>query len=194
MCSYLMADDANVKSKKILLHVCCAPCAVGCIDSLIERNYCITLFYSNSNIFPKEEYEKRLKYVFKLAKILNIDVIEGTYDHLSWLRAVKGLENEPERGKRCTNCFDFNLKRTASIAHELKIPYFTTTLTLSPHKISGQIFNVGENYQGYIPFDFKKGNGNARSSILSKEFDIYRQRYCGCEFSLKQSLKKEIKG
>jgi predicted adenine nucleotide alpha hydrolase (AANH) superfamily ATPase len=178
-------DYDRMKTKRILVHICCAPCAAGCIERLMEKNYTVTLFYSNSNIFPKEEYEKRLKYVYKLARILNLDVIEDTYSHSSWIEAIKGFENEPERGRRCVHCFDYNLKQTALTAYKLKIPYFTSTLTVSPHKVSGQIFSAGRKYPGYIPFDFKKGDGYARSGELSKEYGLYRQRYCGCEFSLK---------
>ncbi|UCB47466.1 MAG: epoxyqueuosine reductase QueH [Spirochaetota bacterium] len=177
-------------SKHILVHVCCAPCATSSIENLLEAGYEVTLFYSNSNIFPEEEYRRRLGFVHWLGDKSGIDVIEDSYNHLSWLKAIKGLENEPEKGKRCIKCFDYNLKQTAVISHKLRIPYFTTTLTLSPHKISKYIFEVGKKYPGYISFDFKKGDGIKRSHLLCKEYDIYRQNYCGCEFSLEQRHKK----
>ena len=185
-----MPDYDGIESKRILVHVCCAPCAISSIEHLLEECYKVTLFYSNSNIFPEDEYKKRLKFVRWLGEKFGVGIIEDTYNHLSWLEIIKGLENEPEKGKRCIKCFDYNLKRTAVTAHKLKIPYFTTTLTLSPHKVSRDIFEVGKKYPGYISFDFKKGDGIKRSYLLSKEYDIYRQNYCGCEFSLEQRQKK----
>jgi len=187
-----MIGNSKDELKRILVHVCCAPCATGSVERLIQEGYRVILFYSNSNIFPENEYKKRLQHVLKFAEILNLDVIEDSYDHSSWLMVIKGLENEPERGKRCMKCFDFNLKRAATTARRLKIPWFTTTLTLSPRKVSEQIFTVGNNYPGYISFDFKKRGGSTRSSILSREYDLYRQHYCGCEFSLEESRKKRI--
>ncbi len=146
------------------------------------------LFFSNSNIYPYEEYAKRLEYVKKLASHFTIEVVEDTWDHAAWLEAVKGLEYEPEKGARCSACFAFNLKRTKDKAEELGVHRFTTTLTLSPHKISADIFNSGRNLDGFIEENFKKKGGFIRSLELCKELDLYRQEYCGCEFSLRNMI------
>lgn len=174
----------------ILLHSCCAPCAAPSSERLMKNGDTVILFFSNSNIFPHEEYVKRLEYVKKLANHFNIEVIEDTWDHDAWLEAVKGLEDEPEKGSRCSACFAFNLKRTKVKADELGLHRFTTTLTLSPHKVSSTVFNSGKNLDGFVEENFKKMDGFRRSIELSKELDLYRQDYCGCEFSLAQSLEK----
>jgi hypothetical protein len=108
----------------------------------------------------------------------------NTYDHDAWLAQIKGFEHEPERGARCAKCFDFSLRRTAQMAKRLNIPEFTTTLTISPYKSSKMIFEVGSKYAGFSPIDFKKRNGFLRSSQISREMHLYRQSYCGCEFSM----------
>lgn len=176
-------------TKKILVHTCCAPCAAPSGERLMLHGYQVTLYFSNSNIFPQEEYEKRLFYARKLAQIWHVAMEEDTYDHHAWLQTISGLENEPEKGKRCVKCFDFSLARTAQMAERLGIPAFTTTLTLSPHKISKIIFTLGEKYPGYMPFDFKKEDGFLKSVQLSKKYDLYRQAYCGCEFSMRNAKK-----
>ncbi len=173
------------KTNTILVHTCCAPCAAPSGEKLMLEGYKVTLFYSNSNIYPLEEYEKRLAEVRKLASIWDILVEEDIYDHKKWLHHVKGLENEPEKGSRCAKCFEFSLQRTAELADRLDFTAFTTTLTLSPHKVSKMIFEIGKQYPKYIPFDFKKENGFLKSLQLSEKYDLYRQNYCGCEFSLR---------
>ena len=170
----------------ILLHTCCAPCATTGTERLLASGYRPVLFFSNSNIFPEEEYAKRLRYAVMLARILGLELIEDAYDHRSWLKAVAGLEDEPEGGLRCTRCFQFNLARTAGEGAELGIPGFTTTLSVSRYKSSAQIFEAGSRFTGFLPMDFKKGNGYARSIELSSAYDLYRQNYCGCEFSLRK--------
>jgi len=180
------------ENKKILVHTCCAPCAAPSGERLMLHGYQVTLFFSNSNIYPKEEYDKRLFFAKKLARIWDVIIEEDMYDHQEWLKVVKGLEHEPEKGARCIKCFEYSLKRTAMMADRFDFPAFTTTLTLSPHKISKMIFRIGEQYKKYIPFDFKKEDGFLKSIQLSKRFDLYRQNYCGCEFSLRDSRKKNI--
>jgi len=170
--------------KSILLHTCCSCCATSPVERLLSQGYEVVLFFSNSNIFPEEEYENRLQSARKLARMVNLQLIEDEYDHRSWLNHIKGLENEPERGKRCIKCFEYNLKRAGLTAQELHIPCFTTTLTVSRHKPSKVIFTVGENFQGFEPMDFKKKDGFTRSIALSKQYELYRQNYCGCEFSM----------
>ncbi|MCL2480992.1 MAG: epoxyqueuosine reductase QueH [Spirochaetaceae bacterium] len=171
----------------IFLHTCCAPCGSSSIERLLHEKNEVTLFFSNSNIFPKEEFIKRLQNVEKLAKFYKIALIQDIYDHESWRERVSGLENEPETGKRCFECFKFNLEKTAQKAQQLSISSFATTLTVSPHKNSMQIFEAGKNFPGFNKYDFKKQNGFFRSIELSKQLDLYRQEYCGCEFSIKHT-------
>lgn len=176
---------------EILVHMCCAPCAAPSGERLMLDGYDVILFFCNSNIHPKMEYDKRLESSVKLAGEWNIKIIEDEYSHESWLGTIKGLEAEPEKGERCKVCFDYSLQRTAEAAKKNNIPFFTTTLTLSPHKVSKIIFEIGKKYPGYLPFDFKKQNGFLRSLELTNLFNLYRQDYCGCEFSLAQRNKNK---
>jgi len=171
--------------KKILLHCCCAPCSSSSIERLLEDEYSITLFYSNSNIFPQDEFDKRLVHLEKLARIYGLDLVVDNYDHEAWKKAVAGLENEPEKGRRCAVCFRFNLMRAEAKAEELGIDEFTTTLTVSPHKTSQMIFDAASGMQRYVPYNFKKKDGFKRSLELSAKYGLYRQEYCGCEYSLR---------
>lgn len=170
-------------AEKILLHTCCAPCATTCAERLIASGCETVLFFSNSNIYPEEEYRKRLENAVKLAAALNLKIEEDSYDHEDWLHHIRGLEDEPEQGRRCMKCFEFSLSRAARAADILHIPSFTTTLTVSRYKPSGKIFEVGKMFPAFKPFDFKKQNGYSRSIELSKAYSLYRQNYCGCEFS-----------
>ena len=172
-------DDA------ILLHCCCAVCASSCIERLTRENRRVTLFFSNSNIAPREEYDRRLDAMRKLAGITGLELIVDDYRHDAWREAVAGLENEPERGRRCPECFRFSLTRTAERARELGIAHFTTSLTVSPLKDSRTIFAVGSAFAGFEAIDFKKRDGYLRSGILAREYGLYRQKYCGCEFSFR---------
>lgn len=177
---------------KILLHVCCAPCSTEVIEKLKSNNE-IILFFSNSNIYPKEEFYKRLENAKIISRVYSLDLIEDKYDHKAWLKFIKGLEEEPEKGKRCEKCFEFNLTRTAEKAKKLGIENFTTTLTISPHKDSKKIFKVGEKIAkecnlNFLEIDFKKKDGFKHSIELSKKYNLYRQGYCGCEFSLRSNI------
>ena len=172
-----------IEKGKILLHVCCAPCSTSVVERLIGQGYEVIMFFSNSNIFPEEEYLKRLAEARKLSEILHLELIEDTYDHLSWIRDIRGFEDEPEGGTRCLKCFEYTLGRASSKAETLKCQGFTTTLTVSRHKSSQNIFEAGRCYLNFMPVDFKKQDGYARSLVLSKQFNLYRQGYCGCEFS-----------
>lgn len=180
------------RNKKILVHTCCAPCAAPSGKRLMLDGYEVTLFYSNSNIFPQEEYLRRLESVKKLAGIWNIIIEEDNYNYNQWLEYIKGLEKEPEKGKRCKKCFEFSLRKTAELADSLNFPAFTTTLTLSPHKISSMIFGIGAGFPKFKPFDFKKEDGFLQSLQLSRDYDLYRQNYCGCEFSMKTQKSEKV--
>jgi predicted adenine nucleotide alpha hydrolase (AANH) superfamily ATPase len=168
--------------QNLLLHVCCAPCTAGCADRL-PGEWTPTLFFSNSNIAPREEYDRRLKEVRRLADELCLTVVEDVYDHEAWLEAVAGLENEPEGGARCKRCFQFRMARTAARLADLGCTKFTTTLTVSPHKKSPDIFAAGNACGSFLELDFKKRGGYEHSVAMSLEYRLYRQKSCGCEFT-----------
>ncbi len=169
--------------KKILLHVCCGPCSTSSIERLLSDSWTPVLYFSNSNIDTKEEFEKRYKELLKVAALNNLEVIKDDYDHPSWLSAIKGYEKEREGGSRCLLCFEYNLRRAYMKAKELGISHFTTTLTVSRFKNSKAIFSIGEKFDGFEEIDFKKKDGFNRSIIISRKMGLYRQNYCGCEFS-----------
>lgn len=169
--------------EKILLHTCCGPCASGCIERLQNDNYQVIMYFANDNIDTQEEYQKRLENAIKVANYFKIELIQENYNHQSWLNEIKGLEKEPEKGGRCTKCFNHSFKQSSEKAQDLKISKFCTTLTVSPHKNSKIIKEAGNTYNNYLHYDFKKKNGYKRSLLLSKELNLYRQNYCACEFS-----------
>ena len=171
--------------KKLLLHICCAPCVCGCLDKLEGRE--VILFFSNSNLSSRDEFEKRLENVRIFAEQFGFPLIVDPYNHNAWIEAVSAVpdfELSPERGPRCTACFRYNLSRTAQKAEELDMN-FATTLTVSPHKNSKLIFSIGSESERFEPIDFKKNDGFLKSLWLSKELNLYRQNFCGCEFSLR---------
>lgn len=174
--------------KQILLHCCCAVCGSGCIERLQEAGWQVLLFFANSNIAPETEYLRRLDAMRQLAEITGLTLLEDHYDHAAWLNAVSGLENEPEKGARCPVCFGFSLERAARKAAELGIRHFTTSLTVSPLKNSRVIFQTGSRFPGFEAIDFKKKDGYLRSCRLAAEYGLYRQNYCGCEFSRREVL------
>ena len=172
---------------KLLLHVCCAPCSTQVINELKE-NYNITLLFYNPNIHPLGEYSIRYKSAKQLANELNLDLIEENFEPELWLQEIKGFEDEPEGGKRCTLCFDMRMRKTAQIAKENSFDIFATTLTISPHKKTDIINTIGKDIEKefkikFLDADFKKGDGFKKSIKLSKKYDLYRQKYCGCFYS-----------
>jgi predicted adenine nucleotide alpha hydrolase (AANH) superfamily ATPase len=164
----------------MILHICCAPCGGGCVERVKGQGKEVVLFYSNSNLNSAEEFERRLASVKQLAAEQQIEVVVDPYDHEAWLEAVRGLENEPEQGERCKRCFRFSLSRTAAFAKERE---FCTTLTVSPKKRSKVIFEIGSEWEQFVPEDFKKRDGYRRSCEIARQSGFYRQTYCGCEFS-----------
>lgn len=170
--------------KNILLHICCAPCGSASVERLLSESWDVTLYYYMPNIYPYEEWKKRGSYVQKLANHFGVGLIVGDYNHDFWLERVAGLEKEKEGGLRCHSCFNTLLSETSKKADSLGYDYFATTLTISPHKNSNVIKEIGEQYNGYTHYDFKKKDGYKRSIELSRELDLYRQCYCACEFSL----------
>ena len=170
----------------VLLHTCCAPCASHCVLALQELGHAVTLFYSNANIAPHAEFLKRLDAVRLLSERLHVPLLLDEPDHDAWLREVAyGLEQEPERGARCARCFRYSLDRTRGAMVAQGLDAFTTTLTVSPHKHTPTIFQVGRDLDAvrFLPIDFKKKDGFKHSIQLAEAFGLYRQNYCGCEFS-----------
>lgn len=176
----------------LLLHACCGPCSTYVLEYL-SNHFDITLFYYNPNIFPHEEYLHRLDTQRELLEKTGwAKLKEGAYDHRAFLDAVKGYENEPEGGARCEYCFIQRMEEAARVAAEGGFDYFATTLSVSPHKDAALLGRIGEEMEArygvkHLPSDFKKKEGYKRSVVLSREFELYRQDYCGCEFSLRDS-------
>lgn len=182
---------AEGRTPTLLIHSCCAPCSSYVLEYL-SRYFEITDFYYNPNIQPEEEYEKRareLEHLIERLPVKNkIKFMEGRYYPDKYLEAVKGLENEPEGGKRCTECFKLRLFEAARVCQELGLEYFTTTLTISPMKDPVRLNDIGRQAAAeygvkFLPSEFRKKGGYLRSIELSKEYDLYRQDYCGCVFS-----------
>ena len=185
-------EDAMMAAGRTLLHTCCGPCASACVPTLKNLGREVTMFFANSNIDTKEEFEKRLREAEKLAAVDGVKIVALPYDHEEWLREVAaGYEHEPEKGARCARCFRYNLAKAAEYAKAHGFDEFTTSLTVSPHKVSRTIFEVAlavtTNCQlptaNFLPCDFKKNEGFKLSTRRAKELGLYRQSYCGCEFS-----------
>lgn len=186
------------RGKQLFLHSCCAPCSSYVLEYL-RSFFRITVFYYNPNITEDEEYFKRVEEQKRLIVQMNagltvtdnaypIDVVEGDYDKTLFFDCVKGLESCLEGGERCFVCYELRLRETAKKAKETGADYFTTTLTISPLKNAAKLNEIGEQLSeeyavAFLPSDFKKKGGYQRSIELSKEYDLYRQDYCGCIYS-----------
>ena len=192
-------ESLNLAQKipKMLLHSCCAPCSSYVLQVLSDF-FDITVFYYNPNISPIEEYELRKEEQKRLIKSLNfknrVDFLDCAYENYEFENISKGLESEPERGKRCFKCYELRLRKTAEMAKNLNYEFFTTTLTVSPYKNAEWINQIGENLSkkydvNYLVTDFKKNDGYKKSIELSKKYNLYRQNFCGCKFS-KEHYKK----
>lgn len=173
--------------RRTLLHICCGPCASACVERLRDEGHEPLLFFSNANIAPREEYQRRLDSAKKLAAATGVELVEDTgASHSEWLEKVaRGFEDAPEGGERCRRCFEFSLSRAAEFAAAHGCGSFTTSLTVSPHKRSATVFEAGRAAGGglFAEYDFKKRNGFLRSIEMSRRLGLYRQDYCGCEFS-----------
>ena len=185
-------ENLKGRKAKLLLHSCCGPCSTSVIEKL-RPFFDVTVFYYNPNVFPKEEYLRRKEEQIKYLDKIGLPYIVGKYDIKMFYSKTAGLEKEPEGGLRCLECFKVRLGKTAKKAIDKKMEYFTTTLTVSPHKNSENINTIGkeieEEYKNkikFLPSDFKKSGGFLKSLELSKEQDMYRQEYCGCIFSMKE--------
>lgn len=188
-----------VKEEKVptlLLHSCCAPCSSYVLEYL-SNYFKITIFFYNPNIYPSEEYSRRVVEQKELISALKvkyeINLIEGKYDTERFYEISKGLEKEREGGERCFNCYELRLEEAALMAKEKDFDYFTTTLSISPHKNSQKLNEIGrklseEHDVKYLYSDFKKKEGYKRSIELSKKYKLYRQDYCGCVFSKNERI------
>ena len=183
----------ETRKKKLLLHSCCGPCSTAVIERLAPE-YDLTVFYYNPNIFPREEYEKRLSEQKRLLEILNIPFIEGKFLPEEYFECIRGYEMQNEGEERCYKCYQLRLRKTFEFAKENNFEIFTTTLSVSPRKNAKWINEIGEKLQNeklkFLVADFKKKDGYKRSIELSKQYNLYRQHYCGCAKSMPELNKK----
>lgn len=187
------------KVPRLLLHACCAPCSSAVLEYL-SQYFAITLLYYNPNIAPLEEYQKREAELRRLVSQMKfthpVELLPCQYDGQAFVQAARGLEGEPEGGKRCEACFRLRLRYAAQEAARLRFDYYTTTLSISPMKNALLLNQLGEEIGrefgvAHLPSDFKKKDGYKRSVQLSKEYDLYRQDYCGCAFSKAQRQREK---
>ncbi len=178
---------------KVLMHSCCAPCSGPLIEKMAKSGIDLTIFFYNPNIHPKKEYELRKKENIRYAEKLGLDFIDADYDVQNWFARAKGMEHEPERGLRCTMCFDMRFERTALYAFENNFKVITSSLGISRWKNMQQINDCGEkaasHYDGvtYWTYNWRKDGGGARMYELAKEEEFYKQEYCGCIYSLRDT-------
>lgn len=181
----------NNKVPTLFLHSCCAPCSSYVLEYL-SQYFSITVFFYNPNIFPQDEYAKRVQEIRRLIGEMEfihpVKLIEGKYDPQEFFTMAKGLEQIPEGGERCFKCYRLRMEEAARLAKEGSYDYFTTTLSISPLKNAAKINEIGEDLEKqyqvtHLPSDFKKKNGYKRSIELSHEHNLYRQNYCGCVYS-----------
>lgn len=179
---------------KVVLHACCAPCSAAIVEWMLSHGVQPIVFYCNPNIFPKSEYLRRKAELTRMANQLSLEVVDGDADHEAWRNNVLrlGLQNEPERGARCRWCFEGRMRATASLALERGVRVFTTTLASSRWKDLEQINAAGESAAHACPGtifwsqNWRKGGLTERRAALVRQYDFYRQDYCGCEFSIRQ--------
>ena len=192
--------DKAAPPPRLLLHSCCAPCSTSVLEQL-AKSFRVTVLYYNPNIYPREEYlfrkEEQKTFISSYPFAHPVDFLDCEYEPSQYYEAVKGLEREPERGSRCTVCYRLRLSRTAGEAARGGFDFFATTLTLSPLKDAERLNRIGREEEEalrqeglqrvprYLVSDFKKRNGYLRSIEITKECGMYRQDYCGCEFSLR---------
>jgi predicted adenine nucleotide alpha hydrolase (AANH) superfamily ATPase len=178
---------------KVLLHSCCAPCSGEVMEAMLASGIDFTIFFYNPNIHPLKEYELRKNENIRFAEQFGVPFIDADYDRDNWFARAKGMENEPERGIRCTMCFDMRFERTALYAHEHAFPVITSSLGISRWKNMQQINDSGHRaaarYLGLLYWDYnwRKGDGSARMIEISKRENFYQQEYCGCAYSLRDT-------
>ena len=201
--------QAPMGETTVLLHTCCAPCSSAIIEAMMKNGITPVIYYCNPNIYPQEEYEIRKNECTRYAQSLGLEIVDADYDHDNWLEAIRGMEDEPERGGRCLKCFKLRLLRTAEYAAGRGIKVITTTLASSRWKSLDQINEAGlwacrqvqepfeMNNSQTVPPDncvvwgnqnWRKGGLQERRLQIIKEYDFYNQLYCGCEFSMRKDL------
>ena len=179
----------------LLLHSCCAPCAGEIMEAVAASEIKTTVYFYNPNIHPIQEYELRKEENKRYCQKLGLDFIDADYDKDNWFKRIKGLENEPERGERCTKCFDMRFERSALYAHENNFFLFATTLGISRWKDLDQVNNSGlraaDRYSdlNFWDFNWRKAGGSPRMIEISKREEFYQQEYCGCVYSLRDTNK-----
>ncbi len=179
-----------MEKPRLLLHVCCAPCSTHVLN-VLRHDYDVTFHFCDPNIHPEQEYRRRLADAEHFARETATPIIAVEYDPARWFEAVKGLEHEPERGRRCDVCVRLRLECTADWAKRLGFEWFATTLSVSPHKDAQMINRIGAQLAAdrglsFVVADFKKDGGFQKSVALSKQYGLYRQDYCGCVYSLRE--------
>ena len=190
----------NGQIPTLLLHSCCAPCSSYCLEYL-SQYFDITIYYYNPNISPISEFAFRSAEQKRLLAKMNlprpVSFLEGTYEPEVFFALTKGLEEEPEGGERCHACYTMRLRSAAQMAKEKGFDYFTTTLSISPHKNAQVLNEIGRSLSteydiSYLFSDFKKKDGYRRSCALSEQYQLYRQDYCGCPFSRVESARRKL--
>lgn len=183
---------------KVLLHSCCAPCSGEVMEAMLASGINYTIFFYNPNIHPRKEYDLRKEENIRFAEKFGVPFIDADYDRDNWFERARGMEDEPERGIRCTMCFDMRFERTALYAHEHGFPVITSSLGISRWKNMEQINDCGhraaEKYPDlmYWDFNWRKGGGSARMIEISKREHFYQQEYCGCVYSLRDTNKHRV--
>ena len=184
----------QLPGKKILLHACCAPCSSAIVEYMVLQGWQPVIFFSNANIFPEGEYVHRREECARYARECGLELVEDTYDHPAWRQCAAGLENEPERGARCLECFKYRLLRAARYAAENGFDTLTTTLASSRWKSLDQVNAAGEWACSQVdgvrwwPRNWRKGGLQERRNALIREKGFYNQLYCGCEYSMKSNV------
>ncbi len=194
-------DDFHVPGgeNKVLMHSCCAPCAGELMEKMKNNGIDLTIFFYNPNIHPKKEYEIRKNENIRYAEKMNIPFVDADYDVQNWFSRAKNMEKEPERGIRCTMCFDMRFQRTALYAYENGFKVITSSLGISRWKNMDQINDSGVRaancYEGveYWTYNWRKGGGGARMYEIAKRENFYKQEYCGCIYSLRDSNEWRVK-
>ncbi len=183
-------NQKDYSKKNILLHACCAICSGYPISLLKDMGYSVIVYFYNPNIYPYDEYKKRLEAQKTLCKHFGCELIVGDYEPEIYYDYVKGFENEPEKGLRCDKCFYLRLESAAKLAKKLGINEFTTSMVISPHKNYEKLTSIGEKIaEGYgleyFSQNFRKNDGFLKTNNISKSLNLYRQNYCGCKFAKK---------
>ena len=195
----LQGDSSGETPQKMLLHSCCAPCSGEVIEAMAASGLAVTIYFYNPNIYSREEYELRKQENIRYAEKLGLEFIDADYDSTNWFERVRGMEWEPERGIRCTECFDMRFERTALYAFEHGFPMFTSCLGISRWKDMNQINGCGHRaaarYEGvsFWDYNWRKGGGGPRMLEISKRENFYQQEYCGCIYSLRDTNAWRVK-